>query len=79
MSEKFKECIDCGNQLSYMAEMCGNTKCNSSDPFGKKRRARKINRIIGLLLVVGACVTFYYKVGNPIDIIRDPQRLLRVQ
>lgn len=79
MSKKSKECIDCGHPLSYMAETCGNTQCNSSDPFGKKRRAKRISRIIGVLVIIGACIAFYYKVGNPVEIIRDPAKLLRVQ
>ena len=62
-----------------MAETCGNTECNSSDPFDKKRRAKKIGRIINLLVIIGGCAAFYYTVGNPLDILRDPGRIFPIK
>lgn|GEM_PF-1996733 len=58
MAGKLRACVDCGNQLSVTAQGC--SKCDSTDPFGKKRADQKAQ--LALLLVgaaIVACVAAY--------------------
>ncbi|MCA8062334.1 hypothetical protein [Burkholderia sp. AU38729] len=74
MARNLKECVDCGNQLSPMAKKCGNPQCCSEDPFGKARFDKKMKRLVGVIMIVGAVSFYVYKFGltNPIEIFTHP-------
>lgn len=56
------ECVDCGNKLSPTAPSCN--KCNSTDPFGRKRKADQVQAIMMLIgLVIVVVVFFAFKNG----------------
>ncbi len=58
MAGKLRACVDCGNQLSVTATGCG--KCNSTDPFGKKRADQKAQLVLLLAgATIVACVAGY--------------------
>ncbi|MGC5809082.1 hypothetical protein [Ralstonia pseudosolanacearum] len=74
MVKNMRECVDCGNQLSPMAKKCGNPQCCSEDPFGKERFEKKMKRLVGMVMIVGAVSFYVYKFGlvNPIEIFAHP-------
>jgi hypothetical protein len=71
MAGKISTCVDCGNSLSITAKTCGNSKCCSTDPFGKDRLNKKLSRFLGVVMIVGACSFYIYQYGfvNPLQAI----------
>ncbi len=49
-SKKLRSCVDCDNQLSPTAQVCG--KCNSTDPFGTKRAEEKFKAIMFVIAIL---------------------------
>jgi ribosomal protein L40E len=55
-SKKLRSCVDCDNQLSPTAQVCG--KCNSTDPFGIKRADEKF-KVIMLTIAILVFLSFF--------------------
>ncbi|WP_417664796.1 DUF2116 family Zn-ribbon domain-containing protein [Raoultella ornithinolytica] len=66
MNTHLRPCVDCGKELSRTATSCN--QCQSSDPFGKKRRARKRESIFMIIILV-ALVFWLYETGSITEMI----------
>lgn len=54
MEAKMKRCVNCGKPLSVTAKSCN--ECNSTDPFGIKRQADKLQMYLVLAGIIAVLV-----------------------
>lgn len=45
-------CVDCNKALSASTQVCSG--CQSQDPFGNKRRERRVKIVLVIMVILGA-------------------------
>lgn len=69
MAEKMRPCRVCRNSVAESAKSC--PKCGSEDPLGKKAAKKSNGRMVGLVVIVIACVAWvgYFGPVSPLYVL----------
>lgn len=72
MKNRLRPCVDCGKELSPTATSCN--QCQSSDPFGNKRRKMR-NSNIFMIIVFAVLLIYLCATGTLSGILAEFSRL----
>jgi RNA polymerase subunit RPABC4/transcription elongation factor Spt4 len=62
-----RECVDCGKQLGYKADICPN--CKSKDPYGSQREMEKLGLIVAIIAIAIFGSSWYFFQLNPLQLL----------